>query len=586
MKRITVIALALVMLLSITACSSGKDSSAPDSNTGNTQTSAPDTGSVAAAGPQYGGTLTIQFSDFSTVFEPAMGEQYVYSLWLENLFGIDWGLNDPSVYPFAENTFILDYASGQIAKSWTWDPGSMTFTVTIRDDVYFQEKQGDYNYFGARNLTAEDVKYSYDRVTGLGSGFTADNYIMIDGDWRPRMNMLESTEVTDKYTVAFHMNSASETRLSEFVIAQINITGPEWDALTDSQKTDWHYACGTGPYILTEYVADNHFTFVRNDKYYAYDERYPGNKLPYLDGITLQKFSDSTSIISNFISGNLDYITVSAGLSDSERTQIKNNVNGVTADSFAFSAPAITLKVNKAPFNDINVRIAMQKAINLEEVNSAYYANSEFYLPGLWSSALKNMSAVDQWDAKLRDEYTYDPAAAKQLLTDAGYPDGFEFTIALDPMADVDVYQLAKGYLAEIGVTMNIEMLPDMMAGREVQGNPDDPRVFNFDLGSSSDPGFAFQSFATVGFAYSIYHGDTKLDDMLAATRDAMTLAEQETAAKAVDIYFMQQHWLIALSGLTYREAFVSPRLGGLENGEQMGAAHFFKTITARIWAQ
>ena len=587
MKKIILLVLVLSMLMCIAACKGGKDDAATDQSAGNAQTASPDTGTApAASGPNYGGTLTIQLADFNTVFDPAMGEQYVYSLWLEYLFGMDWGLNDPSAYPFAENTFILDYATGQIAKSWVWDPANMTFTVTIRDDIYFQEKTGDYDIFGARNMTADDIKYSYDRVTGQGSGFTQDNFMMIDVDWRPRLNMLESTEVTDKYTVVFHMNTASETRLSEFIIAQINITGPEWDTLSDSQKSDWRYACGTGPFILTDYAPDNHFTFVRNGNYYAYDERYPDNRLPYLDGIVLQKFSDSTSIISNFISGSLDYIPTSAGLSDSERLQIRNNVNGVAVQSFAFSAPAITLKVNNAPFNDINVRIAMQKAINLEEVNSAYYGNSEFSFAGLWASALTNLSAVNQWDAQLRSEYTYDPDAARQLLADAGYADGFEFTIALDPMADVDVFQLAKGYLAEVGITMNIEILPDMMAGREVQGNPDDPRVFNFDLGASNDPGFAFQSFATVGFAYSIYHGDTALDGMLAAARDAMTLSEQETAAKAVDLYFMRQHWLIAISGLTSREAFVSPRLGGLENGEQFGASHFFKTIAARVWVQ
>ncbi len=81
------------------------------------------------------------------------------------------------------------------------------------------------------------------------------------------------------------MATPSEVSLSEFIIAQVNITGPEWDTLTDDQKLDWHYACGTGPYILTEYVADNHYTFAKNENYYDYDERYPENKLPYLDTI-------------------------------------------------------------------------------------------------------------------------------------------------------------------------------------------------------------------------------------------------------------------------------------------------------------
>jgi len=604
MKRLASLAFVLVLLLALASCAGAPTTSAsptgaatPPSTTAATTPAAPpatpatgapsltETASPAdTGGPQYGGTLTIQYSDFNTVFDPAMGEQYTYSLWLEYLFGMDWGLNDPSTFSFSENTFNLNYASGQIAKSWNWDPVKMDFTVTIRDDVYFQQKDPQYDIFHERKLTADDVKYSYDRVTGRGSGFDENNYIVIDGDWRPRLDMLTSIEVTGPDTLVFHLNTASETKLSELVIAQINITGPEWDKLTDTQKADWHYACGTGPYILTDYVPDNHYTFTRNDNYYATDERHPENKLPYLDGITLQKFGDSTSMISSFISGNLDYISIVAGLSASETQQIKDNAKNASVQSFPYSAPAIALKVNQSPFSDPNVRIAMQKAINLQEVNSAYFGLSDFTYAGLWSPALKAWSAVGDWDATLQSQYSYDPAGAKQLLTDAGYANGFEFTVSIDPMANTEVFQLAKSYLAAVGITMDIEVLPDMMAGRQVQGDSSDPRMFNFDLGSSFDPGFAFQTFATTGFAYSIYHGDTHMDDLLAATRDAMTLDDQSKAAKAADLYFMQQHWLIALSGLTSRDAFVSPALGGLQNGEQFQASHFFKTIATRIW--
>ena len=62
--------------------------------------------------------------------------------------------------------------------------------------------------------------------------------------------------------------------------------------VTAEQKADWHYAAGTGPYILEEYVPDSHMLLVRNENYYDYDERYPENKLPYLDSITLQDILD------------------------------------------------------------------------------------------------------------------------------------------------------------------------------------------------------------------------------------------------------------------------------------------------------
>lgn len=584
MKKVCTLLIAVLMVFALVACGGGasgeKDGAAPVSSDDG------DSGAEPAAQPgepQYGGTLTLQYNDFNTVFDPAMGEQYVYSLWLENLFMMDWGLNDPGVFAFQENAYTLDTASGQIAKEWNWDAGKKEFTVTIRDDVYFQEKDAEYDIFKARNLTAEDVKYSYDRVVGIGSGFDEKNYVVIDGDWRERMNMLDSIEVTDEYTLVFKLNTASETKLSELVIAQINITGPEWDTLTDEQKNDWNYACGTGPYILTEFVPDNHYTFVKNEKYYGTDERRPENKLPYLDGIVLQKYKDSSAVMSSYLAGELNYVNTSAGLSKSEKEQLKNNSEG-TMLSYPFAAPAIGLKCNNKPFSDKNVRVALQKAINIDEVNSSYYGYSEMQYPGLWSPALQGFSSVGEWSDELKGEYAYDPEAAKKLLADAGFADGFDMTVAIDPMADVDVFQLAKGYLAEVGVSMEIEVLADMMQGREVQGNPDDQRAFNFDAGGATDPGFAFQTFSTTGFAYNTFHGDTRIDELLAATRDAETLTDQQKAAKEMDTYFAEQHLLIAISGLTYRDAFVSEKLGGLENGELMDAYHFFKTIAGRIW--
>ena len=583
-KRLLSGLLAAGMLFGLTSCGSpaGQDSNSPSGNASEPV----GTNSVAPADPgqpEYGGTLTLSYNDFNTVFDPAMGEQYTYSLWLEYLFAPNWGLDDLEAYPFKTNSFTLDTAQGQIAESWKWDAETMTFTVTIRDDVYFQEKEEQYDIFHARNLTAEDVKYSYDRVTGLGSGFDESNMVVIDANWRDRLNMLESVEVLDTYVVAFHMNTASETKLSEFVIAQVNITGPEWDTLTEDQKLDWHYACGTGPYMLTDYVADNHYTFIRNENYYDYDERYPENKLPYLDGVVLQKYGDTTAILSDFIAGKLDYINMNAGLSDSEATQLTSSAQ-TQAYQFDAAAEAIGLKMNQEPFHDIRVRIAMQKAINLEEVATAYYGYDELTLPGLWDPALTSWSTVGTWDDELMDEYTYDPEGAKQLLAEAGYPDGFSFTVAIDAMANPEIFELAKGYFAEVGIDMEITILSDMSEGRQVQSSRDDPRQYNLQMGTGADAGFVFQTYATTGFAYCNFADDTHFDELLVAVRDAMTTDEQAAAARACEEYYIQNHVLIALSGMTQSQEYYSTRVGGMENGELLSAYHFFKTMSARIW--
>ena len=618
MKR--TLALILVLVMSLTLCLSGcgsKTAAAEAAAPAQEDAAPAETVAAEPGEPVYGGSATFYYSDFNTVFDPAMGEQYTYSLWLEYLFTMDWSANETGL--FQNNNFTIDTAQGQIAKEWNWDPETCDLTVTIRDDVFFQQKDAAYDIFGGRNVTAADVKYSYDRVMGTGSGFDESNYVVIDADWRTRLlgyfdanysasgemsgepseeapeeepaeepaetPEREYIEVLDDYTVVFHLGSASENKLSEFIIAQVNITGPEWDTLTDEQKLDWHYACGTGPYILTDYVADNHFTFVKNENYYDYDERYPENKLPYIDTITLQKYGDSTSVLSDFFAGKLDYISKVASLSDSEAAQLKANAS-IQTYVYPYQAEGLGLKCNAAPFDDVRVRIALQKAINLEEVATAYYGYDSVTYPGLWDMSQAGWSSVPDWDADILDQYTYDPEAAKALLAEAGYPDGFSFTVAIDPMADADLFELAKGYFAAIGVDMEIQKLADMSEGRSVQSNPDDARMFNMNLASGADAGFAYQTYASDGFAYCFYTYDSEFDALLAATRDAASPAEQVAAAHDADLYFAQQHIIIALGGATNIEEYYSTRLGGMEKGELLSAYHFFKTIPARLWVK
>lgn len=604
MKRFLALLLALVMVFSLTACGGTGDQQniGNPENPGNSNTSAPEGPNdpvqpAADSGePVYGGSATLYYSNFNQVFDPAMGEQYVYSLWLEYLWAPDWGLNDPSTFNFDIDTFTIASAAGQIADTWNWErngDGTSDLYVTIRDDVYFQEKEAQYDIFGARNLTAADVAYSYDRLWGTGTCL-GQKLVTIDADWKNRMSGLVNfdldypVEVLGDYELVFHLATESESRLSEFIIAQVNITGPEWDTLTDSQKNDWHYACGTGPYILTDFVAGSYYKYTRNENYYDYDERHPENKLPYLDTVTLTSIPDSAAIMSSFIAGNLDYISLSANLSTDQAGMLIDGVNGnIQVSSYVYGASGLSLKVNQEPFSDIRVRIAMQKAINLAEVNAAYYGyDTEMKLGAIWAPSLVSWCSYDEWDDALKDEYAYDSAAAKALLAEAGYPDGFTFTIAIDGQADSDLYQLIKSYLAEIGVNMEIQVLSDMMEGRQVQGDPNDPRQFNMGIANSSDAGFTYQTYATDGFAYCNYHEDKHMDELLAAARDALSLEEQAAAAKEADLYFAQNHWVIAMSGLTTQDEYLASRIGGLENGEMLSAAHFTKTFVARIWAK
>ena len=100
---------------------------------------------------------------------------------------------------------------------------------------------------------------------------------------------LISVTATDKYTVVFKWKTASRELIIDSlqeVGTSLCIENPEavrkWGDLRD-----WHHAVGTGPFILKEFIPDVSATLVKNPNYWGYDERYPQNKLPYIDKLKL-----------------------------------------------------------------------------------------------------------------------------------------------------------------------------------------------------------------------------------------------------------------------------------------------------------
>lgn len=162
MKRMLAVFLALVMVFSLAACgaqtpeNSDNTPSSPNSSTPDNNVS--DTPEVNESAPVYGGELTMMWKEINNYYEPGMMTSYGYgSVWMEGLWSID--LSSDNAY---DGSFVTyDQLVGQLADNWTWDEAAGTLTVNIREDVYFHDKEP----INGRQLVAEDVKYSYDRLT-------------------------------------------------------------------------------------------------------------------------------------------------------------------------------------------------------------------------------------------------------------------------------------------------------------------------------------------------------------------------------------------------------------------------------------
>ena len=582
MKKYFALLLALAMCLSLLA-GCGNTSSGETSNpVGSSIDQSPDTSNGAVqtenSEPVYGGTATLYFMNLMTDYDPSAPDFENYMFWYERLFAPDWTITDDKYSYLDENNL-----TGQIADSWTWDAESKVFTVTIRDDIYFQTLDSAYDYYGGRNLVADDVKWSYDRLLGIGSGYTEPVFCL--QDWKSTLYMLDSVEVTDTYTVAFQFNTDSDVAVSDFMAAAVNIAGHEWDELSDEQKADWHYACGTGPYLISDYVEGSNMTLVKNENYYDYDERYPENKLPYLDSIVLTKTADTATLLAEFIAGQVDIVGNNEDVfSVSEAAQLRSSMDTSAFAEYhtTITNRAIVLKQTIEPLTHLEVRQALQYAINLEEIAKEYYGMDDWSVPGMFSSATP-FDFTGQWAQELYDSYiTYDPELAKQMLEEAGYGDGFTITMAYVDDGDTDLYLLVQQYLAEVGVNLELTTAasqPELQA--TVTGDNQTTGLAN--MGNVRL--FTTLEFWKSGTANYCLLGDQEtLDAMVNAAENATSGDEQKANIKALDEYLAEQHYALYITPSMVTSYFTSSKISGY-SGENLYNSWNAGFLMSRVWS-
>ena len=582
MKKVLALVLALAMLTAVLAgCGASSAASAEASGSAAAST---DVASAAAAAkddgtPAYGGGLTIYLNTLQTEYDPSAPDFMNYMLWYERLFCLDWTNTTSKFDNLDESTM-----TGQIADTWEWDAAAKTFTVNIRSDINFQTLDAQYDYYGGRNLTAEDVKWTYDRLLGIGSGYTEPIPTMLD--WTATLYMLESVETAGDYTVVFHFNTDSELAVNDFMVGAVNIAGPEWDQLTPEQQTDWHYCCGTGPFMISSYdEGGSNLILTRNPNYYDYDERYPENQLPYLDTVTFVKIEDTATLMAEFIAGDLDIVANQwAIFSDSEEQQIQDSMD---ASKYVFwdlptNSVALCMKQCIEPLQSLEVRKALQYAINIEEIATQYYGKTDWVMPSLFDRDSK-YCGYDQWSDELKAEYlTYDPEKAKELLAEAGYPDGFEFNMTYVNSGDTtDIYLLVQQYLAQVGVTMNIVAANDHASYVNDATGMDTPYCGVGALGITSTMMIG-QTYRSGGPEY-MFGGEDELDAMVDKCSAATTVAEQTEAYKALERYVGEQHLVFAISPALTMHYVTSSKIGGYD-GQSLSSSHNYGTILARVW--
>ena len=426
----------------------------------------PSTGKVVSA-PEYGGTITFAAGHQATGTDILVGisgsdAQGLIDPVIEKLGMSDWAAPRDK-FDFFNGFPPPEYTRGALAESWS-QPDPLTVIVNVRQGVRWHDKAP----MNGRELTAQDVEFNFHRQLGMGSGFTEPAETLTYGFMWPGVKVASVT-ATDESTVVFKLQEPALTILDAILNEVGSFIYPPEVIKEHGDANDWRNLVGTGPMMLTNWVEGSSRTWDKNPDYWGYDEKYPENRLPYVDQLRALVMPEVATRLAGLRTGQLDVLGAHQlasikTLDQVESLQKTNPEIGIWPNAGA-SIQSIGMNVQLAPFDDIRVRKALQMAIDLETINNAYYKGYADIIPQGQLSRFVSEAVIqfEDWPEDVKKVFDYDPEGAEALLDEAGYPRGADgVRIKTDIMhgafRDLNYTQLVVSYWKNIGVDVEIDV--------------------------------------------------------------------------------------------------------------------------------
>ena len=350
-----------------------------------------------------GGNITVTYKDDVATLDPAIGYDWQNWSMIKSLYD-----------------GLMDYEPGTtelrpgLAESYEISDDGMVFTFKLRDGVQFHN---------GRVMTADDVKYSLDRVTNPktqspGAGFFGSiaGYEAISSG---ETESLSGVKVIDDQTVEITLSRPDATFLHVMGLNFASVVAKEAveAAGADFGKT----AMGTGAFKLADWTIGQKLVFAKNENYWR-------EGLPYLDTVTFEVGQEPIVALLRLQSGEVD--VPGDGIPPAKFQEVMNDPAQAARviEGGQLHTGYITLNVKMPPFDNVDVRKAVNMAINKERITQV--------INGRAVPATQPLPPSMPGYTEGYEGYAYDPDAAKALLADAGFADGFEtelFVMNTDP---------------------------------------------------------------------------------------------------------------------------------------------------------
>jgi len=343
-----------------------------------------------------------------------------------------------------------------LAKSWEISPDNLSFIFHLRTDVYFHDDAAFLNGKG-RLLTALDVQYSFSRIM--------DKNTASPGAWifNSRVDTLQPFTALNDSTFQLKLTRPFQPILGILSMQYCAVVAKE--AVEKYGNNYRSHPVGTGPFAFVAWEEGQALVLKKNEHYFEKDSS--GYALPYIDGIRVSFFDSKATEFLEFQQNRLDFINdIEASFKDEILTKSGNLKKEWEGKLLLQKHPYLNIEY-LGILVDTNNSLVKQSPLRLKKIRQAinYGFNRRkmmLYLRNSIGTAAESgfvPTGLPSYDSNVVKGYHYDIKKAKQLLYEAGFPNGDKLPVI--KLLTIPVYADLAGYIAnellQVGIKVQVE---------------------------------------------------------------------------------------------------------------------------------
>jgi peptide/nickel transport system substrate-binding protein len=320
----------------------------------------------------------------------------------------------------------------KLAESWNESEDGLEYTFYLREGVTFHD---------GTPVNADAIKFTFDRMLDENHPYFETGPFPFAQFY---YGQIDSVNVIDEYTVVFNLKARYAPFLKNLTAVTASIVSPS--AVKQYEKDFSINGVGSGPFALKSWNRGTELTLEANENYWD------GRAL--LDQVIYHPIAEDLVRVTRLNTGQTDLIV---DVDPDSIAGLESDINFNVIQQIGPHVWWVGLNTNKAPFDNVKVRQAVNFAVDNEAIVNDI-------LKGTGVVSNQPLAPVLPGHNDNLESYAYNPQKAKELLEEAGYPDGFTINFLVPAsgsgmQSPIPMATAVQGYLDEVGITVSINRM-------------------------------------------------------------------------------------------------------------------------------